>query len=209
MRNPAINYYLINKKTQLTFRFCFLRSGLVVIRVGPIATTVFLLFVFPNVFRRNSFHTVDFDLDIGPIGQRVWNFIDRFLMYLHAVNGKARSGVQFLMANVTFKVFCLLMLHQNLFVIELSVAVPTGKGRVELREGGMLEKTNVPFFSLRNINIYVIEMENWENNIFKHKSIPAPGLRSLLLFTTHYMSVLLLLLFKTRRNPEGNKNLIS
>jgi hypothetical protein len=43
---------------------------------------------------------------------------------LHAVNGQARTRVQLLVADVTLKVFGLLMLNQDLFVVKLSIAVP-------------------------------------------------------------------------------------
>ena len=44
--------------------------------------------------------------------------------HLHAMNRQAWSGVQFLMANMTLKMFCFLVLDQNLFVIKFSIAVP-------------------------------------------------------------------------------------
>jgi hypothetical protein len=46
---------------------------------------------------------------------------------LHAVNGQARTRVQLLVADVTLKVFGLLMLNQDLFVVKLSIAVPEEK----------------------------------------------------------------------------------
>jgi len=40
------------------------------------------------------------------------------------VDGEAGTGVQLLVANVTFEMLRLLVLDQNLFVVKLAVAVP-------------------------------------------------------------------------------------
>ena len=64
------------------------------------------------------------------------HLINRFLVHLHAVDGQSWTGVQFFMANVTFKVFRLLVLHEDLVIVEFTVAVP---GRARERHGGKVE----------------------------------------------------------------------
>lgn len=115
--------------------------GLVLLRVGPgaTATTILLLLVLPDVLRRNSLHAVDLDRNVGPIRQRVWHLIDRFLVHLHTVDGQPGTGVEFLVADVTLEVLGLLMLHQNLLVIEFTIAVPgRSGGKIAPHEGGTL-----------------------------------------------------------------------
>lgn len=50
--------------------------------------------------------------------------IDGLLVHLHAVNGEPWACVQLFMANVAFKVLCLLVLYQDLVIVELAVTVP-------------------------------------------------------------------------------------
>lgn len=83
-----------------------------------------------DVVRRDALHAVDFDLDVGPVGQRVGHLVDRLLVHLHAVDRQPRPRVQLLVADVTLEVFGLLVLHQDLLVVELAVAVP-GRRRKE------------------------------------------------------------------------------
>ena len=45
--------------------------------------------------------------------------------YLHTVNNQSRGSVQFLVAHMTLEVPGLLMLHQDLLILKLSVTVPT------------------------------------------------------------------------------------
>lgn len=40
------------------------------------------------------------------------------------MNSQARASVQLLVANVAFKMFCLLMLNEDLFIVEISITVP-------------------------------------------------------------------------------------
>lgn len=99
-----------------------LRRWLVVFRVRLVA--VLLSLVLPNVVRWDALHAVDFDVNVGAIGQRVGHLVDGLLVHLHAVDGESRASVQFLMADVAFEVLRLLVLHQDLVVVELAVAVP-------------------------------------------------------------------------------------
>lgn len=49
--------------------------------------------------------------------------------YLHAVDGQAGSGVQLLVTDVTFEMFGLLVLDEDLLVIKVSVTIPGGELR--------------------------------------------------------------------------------
>ena len=49
--------------------------------------------------------------------------------YLHAVDGQAWAGEQFLVANVTFEMLGLLVLYENFLIVEFSVAVPATSKR--------------------------------------------------------------------------------
>lgn len=40
------------------------------------------------------------------------------------MNSQAWASVQLLVANVAFKMFCLLMLNEDLFIVEVSITVP-------------------------------------------------------------------------------------
>ena len=82
---------------------------------------------------RNALHPVYLDLDIPPVRQRVGHLVYRLLVDLHAVDGEAGAGVELLVANVTLEMFGFLVLNQNLFIIELPVAIPDcGKGKASL-----------------------------------------------------------------------------
>lgn len=93
----------------LTFWFRFLGCGLIILRIRTSA--VLLSLMFPQLLRRNPVHSKYFDFDIRPIWQRVRHLIDCFLVHLHAVDRQPRARVQFLVANVTFEMLRLLMLH--------------------------------------------------------------------------------------------------
>lgn len=45
-------------------------------------------------------------------------------MHLHTVNTEAGASVELFMTNVALEVFRLLMLNENLFIVEFSIAVP-------------------------------------------------------------------------------------
>lgn len=47
---------------------------------------------------------------------------------LHAVNGQAWPSVQLFMTNVAFEMLGLLVLDEDLFVIEVSITIPSGNG---------------------------------------------------------------------------------
>lgn len=55
--------------------------------------------------------TVDLDIDTVAIRQRIRNLIDRLLVHLHTVNRQTRTGIQFLVTNVTFEVLGFLVLY--------------------------------------------------------------------------------------------------
>ena len=77
-----------------------------------------------QVLIRNSFHAIDLYFDVASSGNRIGNLVYRLLVDLHAVDGQARTRVKLLVTNVTFKVFCFLVLNQNFLVIEFSVTIP-------------------------------------------------------------------------------------
>ena len=86
--------------------------------------TSFLSFVIFHVLFRNPLHAVDLDLDVAAGGNRIGDLVDGFFVDLHAVDREAGAGVQLLVADVTLEVLGLLVLDQDLFVVELPVAVP-------------------------------------------------------------------------------------
>lgn len=51
--------------------------------------------------------------------------------HLHAMNSQAWASVQFLVANMAFKMLCLLMLNQDLFIIKVSITVPCVRSKGE------------------------------------------------------------------------------
>ena len=50
--------------------------------------------------------------------------------YLHAVNSQAGTSVQLLVANVAFKMLCLLMLNEDFFIVKVSIAIPSAVVKV-------------------------------------------------------------------------------
>lgn len=83
--------------------------------------------MFFHVLLRNALHAVDLDLDVAAGGNRIGDLVDGFFVDLHAMDREAGAGVQLLVTDVTFEVLGLLVLDENLFVVELSVAVPEMK----------------------------------------------------------------------------------
>ena len=77
-----------------------------------------------SISLRNTFHSKDLNLDVVPASYSIGNIGDSLLVYLRAVDGKAWCGVELLVTNVTFKVFCLLVEDENFVVIKLTIAVP-------------------------------------------------------------------------------------
>lgn len=55
--------------------------------------------------------------------------------YLHAMDSQARASVQLLVANMAFKMLCLLMLNEDLLVVEVSITVP-----LVIRQGMDIER---------------------------------------------------------------------
>lgn len=47
------------------------------------------------------------------------------------MDGQSRPRVELLVADVTLEMLRLLMLHQNLFIVELAIAVPVWEGKSE------------------------------------------------------------------------------
>lgn len=45
--------------------------------------------------------------------------------HLHTMNGQAGARVQLFMAYMTFKVFSLLMLDEDLFVVKVTITIPS------------------------------------------------------------------------------------
>jgi len=45
-------------------------------------------------------------------------------LYLHTMYAKSWSSIQFFVTDMTFEVFCLLMLNEDLLILELTVAIP-------------------------------------------------------------------------------------
>ena len=89
--------------------------------------TSFLPLVLFHVLFGDALHAVDLDLDVAARGYRVGDLVDGFFVDLHAVNRETGTCVQLLVADVTLKVLGLLVLDQDLFIIELPVAVPGKK----------------------------------------------------------------------------------
>lgn len=96
--------------------------GLIVLRLGLAARPLSLVLL--QVLRGNPVHPENLNLDVRTIRKRIRHFVYRLLVHLHAVNRQTGARVQFLVANVTFEMLRLLMLHQNFLVIEFPVAVP-------------------------------------------------------------------------------------
>jgi hypothetical protein len=48
-----------------------------------------------------------------------------YTLYLHAVNDEPRPSVEFLMTNITFEMFSLLVLDQYFLILKLTGTVPT------------------------------------------------------------------------------------
>ena len=93
--------------------------------------TSFLSLVFFHVLLRNALHAVDLDLDVAAGGNRVGDLVDGFFVDLHAVDREAGACVQLLVADVTFEVLGFLVLDEDLFVVEFSVAVPAKEVKIK------------------------------------------------------------------------------
>ena len=72
----------------------------------------------------NALHPVDFYLNVAAVGKRIRDLVNGLFVDLHAVDGEAGPSVEFLVADVTFKMLCFLMLNEYLLIVKLSVAIP-------------------------------------------------------------------------------------
>jgi len=73
--------------------------------------------------RRDPLHAEDLNLRRVPLGLRIWNLGDGLLVDLEDVDGHAAGGGELLVADVALEVLGLLVLHEDLLVVELPVAV--------------------------------------------------------------------------------------
>lgn len=73
--------------------------------------------------RGNPLHAEDLDLGGIPLGLGIRNLGDGLLVDLEDVDGHAAGGGELLVADVALEVLGLLVLHQDLLVVELPVAV--------------------------------------------------------------------------------------
>lgn len=61
--------------------------------------------------------------------------------HLHAMDSQARTSVQLLVANMAFKMLCLLMLNEDLFIIKVSITVPLSEALRIVFEAGNISRT--------------------------------------------------------------------
>ena len=102
----------------------------------------------------------------------------KYSTYLHAVYTEPRSCVKFLVANVALEVLRLLMLDQNLLIVKLPIAVPASLAlnaiqrayKIMTQSGRILEP----------------ERESINRSCPLREHSPAPWLRLLLLFSSHF-----------------------
>lgn len=72
---------------------------------------------------RNPLHAEYLNLCRVPLGLCIWNLGDGLLVDLEDVDGHAAGGGELLVADVALEVLGLLVLHEDLLVVELAVAV--------------------------------------------------------------------------------------
>lgn len=74
---------------------------------------------------RNPLHPIYFNICRLSTRFCIGHLGDAFFVNLKHVNGHAAGSGEFLVADMAFEVLSLLMLNQNLFVIELPIAIVT------------------------------------------------------------------------------------
>lgn len=77
-----------------------------------------------QVFYRNPFHSIYLNFHIRAALYGVVHSSYGLLVYLHAMDGQARSSEQLFMAYMAFEVLGLLMLNKNFFIIKDAVTIP-------------------------------------------------------------------------------------
>lgn len=78
-----------------------------------------------QIFLRDAAHASDEMVGVGPAGDGIWNFNDFFFVHLRAVNYHSGSIDHLFAAKRTLEVLRSLVLNENFFIVEFSVAVPT------------------------------------------------------------------------------------